>query len=73
MIVVCESRTAPWIVKSDFEKNDRTGMATNKLPHHFGYRKEVGEILKTALDKFERTGIMITNSATAFATSKKFQ
>ena len=32
-------------------------MATNKLPRHYGYPKEVGEILKTDLGKFRGTGI----------------
>ena len=43
------------------------------VPRHFGYRKEVGEILKTALGKFKRTPIPINKLATAFAIAKKNQ
>ena len=49
-----------WQCKSS-GKIKGTGIATNKLPRHSGYPKEVGEILKTSLAKIEGTGIETTN------------
>ena len=65
-IVVREGRKTPWIVKSDFKKIKRTGIAIKNLLTSFPNDRKRLWIVKSDFKKFTRTGIAIKNLLTGF-------
>jgi len=66
-----EGRKTPSIVKSDFQKFTRTGIAIKKLLTGFPNGRKRLWIVKSDFEKFRRTRIAITNLPTAFPSGRK--
>ena len=59
------------MVKSDFKKNTRTGIAIKDLLTGFPNGRKRLWIVKSDFKQFERTGIAIKKLATAFPNGRK--